>query len=285
MASRGKTALGSSASLTVTAAPAKVKHKETLVDDLRFIWDLITLQPFQKTVTGGVLGTHESIGEAELSPGLSSVSGPAHHSIGGATITVSEVPSAVGQGEYYTDTELVISSPIYEFNNPVELTYFKVTGYWYNIASPPLTGSSNQSQMQVISAFVTLWPGYIDKNGAAQTFPPGFYTFVENLDLGQGIGFDTALALAPIQARILDGQLETIDQGNAPGVQLTANSDILNLAAQGYEQLIYNVQFSNVVYAGAGRVLNNFAFIASPNTTELVLTDPGLFRMPYGGPA
>lgn len=68
---------------------------------------------------------------------------------------------------------------------------------------------------------------------------------------GQGI------VLATIKARFdTDGTLKTI-QGD-PGVQLVANTTILGLDA-----LVYDVSFSNVVYAKADQSLQPFAFNAS----------------------
>lgn len=285
MASGGATSLGSGAALTITATPAPVSYLQNFVEDLDFIWDLITFQPFQKVLTGGVIGTHACIAAAVLNPQIFPGVGPTHSALGQAALTITETPTGTGFGEYYSNTELTVDIPINEFNAPVELTYFPVTGYWYDVESPPLTGGSNQLQFQVISAFVTFWPGYIDINGAPQVFPQGFTTLVENLDLGDQVGFDVAVALAPIQARILEGQLETIDHNNAAGLNLLANTDILNLDGQGYSQLIYNVQFTDVVYANNTQQLANFSFIASTDETALCITDPGMFRMPYGGPA
>lgn len=87
---------------------------------------------------------------------------------------------------------------------------------------------------------------------------------------------NTALAIAPVQARIYDGQLQTIDQADTPNIQLLANSTILGLTT-----LIYDVAFSDVVYAEQAQVLSNFAFTAPTTATTIDLGDPTLTRLPY----
>jgi hypothetical protein len=91
------------------------------------------------------------------------------------------------------------------------------------------------------------------------------------------VSANTALAIAPIQARILSGQLQTIDQADTPNIQLLANTPVLGLS----KPLIYDVAFTNVVYASSAQVLNNFAFTAPTSSTTVNLTDPTLTRLPY----
>jgi hypothetical protein len=87
---------------------------------------------------------------------------------------------------------------------------------------------------------------------------------------------NTAVAIAPVTARILQGELQTINTEDSPGLKLLANSAVLGLSS-----LIYDVSFSNVVYASAGRSLTNFAFTAPTTATVVDLTDPALTRLPY----
>jgi hypothetical protein len=87
---------------------------------------------------------------------------------------------------------------------------------------------------------------------------------------------NTAVAIAPVTARILQGELQTINTEDTPGLTLLANSAVLGLTS-----LIYDVSFSNVVYASAGRSLTNFAFTAPTTATVVDLTDPALTRLPY----
>jgi hypothetical protein len=84
------------------------------------------------------------------------------------------------------------------------------------------------------------------------------------------------LVIAPIQARIYEGELQTIDQADTPNIQLLANSSILGLTS-----LIYDVSFSDVVYSSAAQVLSNFAFTAPTTNTTIDLSDPTLTRLQY----
>jgi hypothetical protein len=258
-----------------------------------------------------------------------------------------------------------------------QLTYFTVTGHWYDIEAPDTSGATNQPQFLVISAFVTFTP----------RLAPGTLEYITNLDLGfqipaptslmvtpsttggtltSGAKFwvvtatnangettrsnevtatltgstssavltapavdgatgwtiyrgttagsettkvatvsgsgalnytdtgatgtsasppstntaeattNTALALAPITARILEGELQTINRVDTPQLQLVANTGVLGLAS-----LIYDVSFTNVVYANAGQTLTNFAFTAPTSATTIDLADPALTRLAY----
>lgn len=147
-----------------------------------------------------------------------------------------------------------------------ELTYFDVIGHWYDVEAPLTSGSTNDPQFLVVSAFVTFTP----------RLAPGTQVYVANLDLGNDTSANTSISIAPVQARIWEGALATIDQADAAGIQLLANSPILGL-----ESLIYDVAFTKVVYAGQARVLQNFAFTAPTSATTVDLTDPALTRLQY----
>lgn len=255
-----------------------------------------------------------------------------------------------------------------------QLTFFTVTGQWWDVESPNTSGSTNQPQFLVVSAFVEFTP----------RLAPGDMEYITNLDLGftltppsaltaapsttggtfaAGTYFwvvtavnangetiksnevqavltgstssvaltwnavdgatgynvyrgtsttnenklittattntytdtgsagttatlptsntaersaNTSLVLAPILARIYNGELQTIDQANTPNIQLVANSTVLGLTS-----LIYDVAFTNVVYASANQVLKNFAFTAPTTAVTVDLTDPTFTRLPY----
>src|ERR1700761_7987038 len=55
-----------------------------------------------------------------------------------------------------------------------QLTYFTVTGQFYDVESPSTSGSSNKPQFLVVSAFVEFTP----------RLAPGDMEYVANLDLG-----------------------------------------------------------------------------------------------------
>lgn len=148
-----------------------------------------------------------------------------------------------------------------------ELTMFTVSGHWYDVEAPITSGSTNTPQFQVISAFVTF----------TARLAPGTVLYVPNLDLGNSTSANTAVAIAPVQARILAGELEVINQGDTPNVQLLANTAILGLDGD----LVYDVTFSNVVYADQARSLTNFAFTAPTTATTIDLGDPTLTRLEY----
>lgn len=147
-----------------------------------------------------------------------------------------------------------------------QLTYFTVTGAWYDVEAPLTSGSTNALQYQVVSAFVTFTP----------RLKAGTQIYVSNLDDGTGTGVSTALEIAPVTARIYQGQLATINQADTPGIQLLANTAILGLTS-----LIYDVSFTNVVYAGHAQTLQNFAFTAPTTAGTLSITDPSLTRLTY----
>lgn len=159
--------------------------------------------------------------------------------------------------------------------SPTELTYFTATGYWYDVESPLTGGSTDQLQFLVVSAFVTFTP----------RVPVGFTVQVADLDLGDGNSGSTSLALAPITARIMSGQLSTIDVTDTAGIQLLANSTPISsfLTSSDVQSgnLIYDVSFTDVVYAEVDQTLSNFAFTAPTSSTTVCITDPTLTRLPY----
>jgi hypothetical protein len=95
------------------------------------------------------------------------------------------------------------------------------------------------------------------------------------------VGRDAGIPLKPITARIYEGQLQTIDLDDDAGVTLVANDPVLNLAAQGFEDLYYDVRFRDVQIAGVVDNLTNFAIMAPATATSITLTDPALTRYPY----
>lgn len=110
---------------------------------------------------------------------------------------------------------------------------------------------------------------YTDTGSAGTSAsPPGTNTAEASANTGE--------AIATVTARILQGELQTIDRTDTTGLQLLANTAVLGL-----ESLIYDVSFTNVVYANAGQTLKNFAFTAPTSATTIDLTDPTLTRLAY----
>jgi hypothetical protein len=168
---------------------------------------------------------------------------------------------------------------------PTELVYFTVIGHWYDVEAPDIKGDSNTPQFEIVNAFIDFMP----------RVPQGFSALVPNLDLGDGTSESTAVALAPITARIIDGALCTIDPNDTPGMQLLANSAPIQAALdaaqwppeiedQPFGTLVYDVRFRDVRYAASARVLSNFAFIAPQDDSVVDLTDPSTTRVQYIGP-
>jgi hypothetical protein len=91
---------------------------------------------------------------------------------------------------------------------------------------------------------------------------------------------DTAVAIPPLQARIWDGVLSTINFGDTPGFQLLSNSPVLNIDGQ----LLYDVTFSNITYNGTSQMIAPFAFAAPTDDTPVCLTDPTLTLYEYQAP-
>jgi hypothetical protein len=158
-----------------------------------------------------------------------------------------------------------------------ELTYFTVQGYFGDVENPIGSGIGIAPNFGVVSGTVTFLP----------RLPPGTTLFIPDLDMQNGMAQDVAVPLPPIQGRIINGTLETINRADSPDVQLLAYSSIVATAMtqQGLgNQLIYDVQFSNVTFAGGPQVINNFGFAAPTSAVTITLTDPLLPRLLYAGP-
>jgi hypothetical protein len=160
-----------------------------------------------------------------------------------------------------------------------ELTYFTIQGFYGDVENPSGLGSSTQPTFPgVISATVTFFP----------RVPTGTALFLPDLDMQNGTTQDMAVPLAPIQGRIINGVLQTINRADTPDVQLLAYTSLIAtaMAQQGLiTPLVYDVQFSNVTFAGGPQVINNFAFNAPTIATTITLTDPLLERTAYAGPS
>lgn len=118
------------------------------------------------------------------------------------------------------------------------LAYFTVTGNLRAIVVDYID-VGQAPDVQNITATVTFTP----------RIPRGELVWAPTLTPPQGI------ALPAIKARFDDGVLKTI-VGDT-GVQLTANTTDLDL-----DQLIYDVSWSNVVYARNEQYISDFAFEA-----------------------
>jgi hypothetical protein len=156
-----------------------------------------------------------------------------------------------------------------------ELTWFTVFGAVYDVENPNTLIDTITPQLLQVSAFVDFFPGT-----QVASFPAGFTVLVPRLDHGDGTSGDTMVPLAPITARLINGQICAISAGDPQGQQLLANTAILNLA----NPLYYHVRWRNVTFGGGVQVISNFAFLA-PNVASIVdITSPSLTTVPYGGP-
>jgi hypothetical protein len=201
-------------------------------------------------------------------------------------LAITSPPTIAGSAALFDTAVLNITCPVTPFSIPNELTYFLVTGTWYDVESPDPSANTNQPLYQIISAFVTFYP----------RVPLGFTAQIQDLDNGNGLGVNTAVALAPIGVRIMHGQLSTINRLDTPGIQLLANSPFIQSALETIDplwltqnnlspgQLVYDVKFTNVVYASAAQLVSNFGFTASTDSSGVCITDPGVERLVYGGP-
>ena len=164
----------------------------------------------------------------------------------------------------------------------VELGYITLEGEYLDVENPPTSGSSTQPTLNTVSGFVTFYP----------RIPVGTVLYIDGFDLAQagGSGIVTAaVALAPIQARILSGVLQTINRAGTPNIQLVANTNAISeaLIAQGINtagDLWYDVQYSYIVYSAAAEQVQNFSFLAPTSASTLSLTDGSLTKYPYAGP-
>jgi hypothetical protein len=98
---------------------------------------------------------------------------------------------------------------------------------------------------------------------------------------GPQIVADTAIAIAPLTAGIVDGVLCTIDPSDTPGLELTSNSAALGLGVD----LIYDVTFTNIIYNNTAGTLASFAFTAPTDSSPVCITDPTLVRLAWQPPS
>lgn len=112
---------------------------------------------------------------------------------------------------------------------------------------------------------------------------PGFceVTTTITLEGSNLVAADTAIALPPLTARIFEGVLSTIDLNDSPGFQLTANSGSLGLN----QELIYDVNFTNITFNQGNQTLAPFAFVAPEDSTPVCITSPDLNRLNYQAPS
>jgi hypothetical protein len=156
-----------------------------------------------------------------------------------------------------------------------ELTWFTVIGSVYDVENPNTNIDSTVPQLLQVSAFIDFFPG-----NQMASFPAGFSVSVPALDHGDGTFGDTLVPIAPITARLINGQLCAIAAGDPNGQQLLANSAILGLV----NPLYYHVRWRNVTFGGTVQQISNFAFLA-PTTAEVIdITSPSLTTTQYGGP-
>jgi hypothetical protein len=160
--------------------------------------------------------------------------------------------------------------------------YFTVNGFYYAV-------------QQVDQDSNTSTPNFTGMTGGFITFTPRVpegFTILTYVSLGGGNIGTAAIALTPIQGRIIpvaagdEGtvwQLCAITVDDAVGVQLLANTPIVSdyLASQGIDQLIYDVSFTQVTYAGDDQSVKPFAFVAPTFGTSVSITDPGFETVPY----
>lgn len=144
-----------------------------------------------------------------------------------------------------------------------QLSWLTVTGYVYDVEQQNPNASSITPELMQVFAYVDFFPGT-----QASVFPTGFTAFVANLDHLDGTSGDTEVPLAPITARLMNGTLSTIAMGDPPGVELLANTSILNLA----NPLYYHTRWRNVTFGGATQAISNFAWQATTSTPVTGLT-------------
>ena len=171
------------------------------------------------------------------------------------------------------------------------LSYFQVSGNYFDVENPDINSTSNATLFQIITGVVTFYP----------RVPQGFVAYIADLDLqtDPDSSADAALALAPIQARILSGQLQTVNRADTPNIYLLSNTsplssqladintlfpDWLNQNNLTPGQLIYDVKYTAVTYAEHTNPIGGFAFEAPTDSTPICLTDHELPRLTYGGP-
>lgn len=154
------------------------------------------------------------------------------------------------------------------------LTEFTVTAHYLTVVAPDGDSTGNGPLFAYTDADVTFFP----------RVSAGFEARVTDLAIEDGSGSttaDTAVSLAPIQAKLLDGQLVSIDSANTPGVKLIACDDSIEAALLS-TNLFYDVRFDPQTRGDT--VPTNFAFKAPTDASDVCLTDPDLDRQPYAGP-
>lgn len=164
------------------------------------------------------------------------------------------------------------------------LEFFAVSGHFLDVENPPLVGASTQPAVNTMTGTVTFYP----------RLPLGSVLYLSDFNLAQSADgalgtAATAIALATIEAQIVGGVLQTIDSDNAPTIQLMSCTPTISAAliAQGYNtegQLIYDVQFSDIMYSATPQQITNFAFAAPDDNTPISITSATLTRLPYVGP-
>lgn len=161
-----------------------------------------------------------------------------------------------------------------------ELVYFTVTGFYIDVEQPSVTGDSNAPRLEYVNGFIDFIP----------RVPQGFSINIAGLSTvinGKLETLDTSISLATITARLHLGKVSTIDPTDIEGIKLLANSaevkSQLSAADINDGELVYDVRFRNITYAGQVKVLRNFSFIAPEDDSPINLTDPALERGEYLG--
>src|SRR6185312_9752584 len=90
----------------------------------------------------------------------------------------------------------------------------------------------------------------------------------------------TAISIPPLQARIWNGVLSTIDYEDTEGFQLVSSMPEFALPGP----LVYDLTFDKVTFNGKSRTLAPWAFEAPADSTAICLTDPALTRLPWERP-
>lgn len=211
-----------------------------------------------------------------------------------ARITITgSTPTLTGATAITTPTTAVIAvhagTPLVINGDPIqEIAFFTVQGFWYDVQAPPTGGTTNDAVFTGIT-------------GGNATFtarvPAGFTVLIANLDLGSGNIGSTALALPPITGVVagtpaenggMVWQLCANNAANSPGIELLANTTAVSayLAQENVwdGQLIYDVKFTDVTFAGANHNIEGFAFAAPNSSTSVTVTDSGFAMLPYEGP-
>lgn len=129
-----------------------------------------------------------------------------------------------------------------------------------------------------ILPLIPTWTDLTDANGYQCTI-----TVVTTATGSPQITGPTSISIPPRSARIWSGVLSTIDYVDTAGIQLTAETAILNLPDY-LSPLIYDVAFSHVTFNSANQVLGNFAFQASADATPICITDPDTEKLNYQRP-